>query len=104
MLAVIATGGKQYLVREHEKIKVEKLTLEVGASLNFEPLLVATEDGAEVAVGLPAVTGAQVETRVIEQGRAPKVVVQKYKNKTRYRRFGTHRQPFSVLEIVSIKK
>ncbi|MEI7741260.1 MAG: 50S ribosomal protein L21 [bacterium] len=102
MLAVIKTGGKQHVVREKEIIKVEKLALEVGAKVSFDAMLVANEDGAGFKVGSPIVKGAKVEAKVLEHDRTAKITVGKYKNKTRYRRFNTHRQPFTKIEIEKI--
>ncbi len=103
MIAIIQTGGKQYLVKEGDVLTVEKLELEVGASLEFEALLVSKEDGADIKVGAPAVAGAKVMATVMEQGRAKKVSVIKYKPKVRYRRNVGHRQPFTQIKIESIK-
>lgn len=102
MIAVIKTGGKQHVVRENDVLKVEKLAGEVGAKVSFEVLLVGNEDGTGVKVGAPKVSGAKVEGKVVEQGRGPKVMIQKYKNKTRYRRLTSHRQPFTKVSIEKI--
>lgn len=102
MIAVIQTGGKQYVVREKDVLKVEKLDLEVGKECSFEVLLVGNEDGTAVKVGVPTVSGVTVTGKVLEQGLGKKVLVQKYKNKTRYRRLRGHRQPFTKIEIVKI--
>ena len=102
MFAVIVSGGKQHLVREGESLKVEKLELEVGAVLDFDVLMVAEDDGSMVKVGKPTVKGAAVTATVLEQGRAKKVSVIKFKAKVRYRRNVGHRQPFTKLHIDKI--
>lgn len=102
MFAIVKTGGKQYVVRENETLKVEKLDTEAGKSLSLEVMLVGNEDGTGVKVGAPLVKGASVEAKVMEQGRADKVIIQKYKNKTRYRRLRGHRQPFTKIQITKI--
>ena len=102
MFAVIQTGGKQSLVREGEALKVEQLELEVGATIDFDVLMVAEEDGSKVQVGKPTVKGGKVTATVLEQGRAKKVSVIKYKPKVRYRRNVGHRQPFTKLSIDKI--
>lgn len=102
MFAVIVSGGKQHLVREGETLKVEKLELEVGAVLDFDVLMVAEDDGSVVKVGKPTVKGASVTATVLEQGRAKKVSVIKFKAKVRYRRNVGHRQPFTKLSIDKI--
>lgn len=102
MYAVITTGGKQYFVREGEKIQVEKLDLKEGETLTFDALLVAAEDGSNVKVGTPVVAGTKVSAKVAEHGRADKISVIKFKRKVRYRRNVGHRQPFTVLEITKV--
>lgn len=99
--AVIETGGKQYKVAPGEKVKVEKLDVKEGDSFKFDKVLL-TADGDTVEVGAPYVKGAVVEAKVLEQGRADKVIVFKYHSKTRYRKRKGHRQMFTELEIVKI--
>ncbi len=102
MYAVITTGGKQYFVREGEKIQVEKIDLKEGETMTFDALLIADEAGENVKVGTPTVAGAKVTAKVAEHGRADKISVIKFKRKVRYRRNVGHRQPFTVLEITKI--
>lgn len=102
MFAVIETGGKQYQVSVGQKIEVEKLDVEVGANLTLDKVLLVVE-GENVKVGAPYVSGAKVETKVINQARDDKKIVFKYHSKTRRRKKNTHRQFFTELEIVSIK-
>lgn len=101
--AVIQTGGKQYLVKQGETLRVEKLEAEEGAVLTFDAMLVSDDAGKEVKVGQPTVQGHSVAARVAAHGRADKVLVTKYHSKTRYRRQNTHRQPFTELKIESVK-
>lgn len=103
MYAVIKTGGKQYKVKEGETLKVEKLDAEPGKTVDLEVLMVADEGGKDVKVGTPTLDGAKVTAKVLEQGRAKKVEVVKYKPKSRYTRRNGHRQPFTKIEISSIK-
>jgi len=104
MLAVIKTGGKQYKVKEGDKINVEKLEEKEGKTIKIKDvLLVADEKGKDVQVGTPTVKTAAVEARVLEHGKGKKVRVVKYKPKVRYRKEYGHRQPYTKLEIVSIK-
>lgn len=103
MIAVIQTGGKQYIVREGEMLQAEWLeSAAVGSKLEFDALLVGNEDGTGVKVGKPTVAGAKVVTTVAEHGREDKVHVIKYKPKSRYRRNNGHRQPFTMLKIEKI--
>lgn len=100
MFAIIKTGGKQYLVRQGDQLLVEKLEKDVGAALEFDALLVADEEGKEVKIGKPNI--GKVEATVVEQGRAKKISVIKYKPKVRYRRNVGHRQPFTKIKIEKI--
>jgi len=100
MFAVIKTGGKQYLVEEGKHIKIEKLELEEGSTVDFEALLLV--DGDDIKVGTPVVSGAKVTATVMEQGRLAKVEVRKMKPKVRYRRNVGHRQPFTRIKIEKI--
>ncbi len=103
MLAVIATGGKQYIVKEGQTLKIEKLETEVGKTVSFDQiLLVSDEAGTSVKIGTPIVTGAKVDAEVLEQGRADKISVIKYKPKIHYRRNYGHRQPFTAVKISKI--
>lgn len=102
MFAVITTGGKQYMVREGQTLKVEKMVADVGTEIIMsEVLLIGNDDGTDVTVGTPIVK-ATVKAVVEAQDRAAKVSVVKYKRKVRYRRTVGHRQPFTALKIVSI--
>lgn len=102
LFAIIKTGGKQYLVKEADVLRIEKIDEEAGAQLQFEPLLVASEEQATVAVGLPIVKNASVTATLVEHGRGKKVSIIKYKPKSRYRRHTGHRQPFTKIKIEKI--
>jgi large subunit ribosomal protein L21 len=101
-IAVIVTGGKQYIVREGQELHIEKLELEPGATVTFDALLVSDEEGNDLKVGAPTVSGAKISANVLEQGREKKVSVIKYKPKSRYRRNVGHRQPFTKIRIEKI--
>ncbi|MFH1536898.1 MAG: 50S ribosomal protein L21 [Patescibacteria group bacterium] len=98
MIAVIKTGGKQYKVQAKDKLKVEKLTTEEGKEHVFDQVLLLGDK-----VGTPLVSGAKVKAKVLKQGRARKVEVVKYKNKTRYKKTIGHRQPYTEVEILEVK-
>ena len=103
MFAVIKTGGKQYKVEKGDKFRIEKLNKKQGSTVSFNDVLMVSEkDGAKMKLGKPKVSGAKVEAKVLEQGRAKKVNVIKYKSKTRYRRKAGHRQLFTKIEITKI--
>ncbi len=101
--AVIQTGGKQYLVKPGDVVRVEKLDAKDGSALKFDALLLADDTGKEVSVGKPTVKGASVSATVLRAGRADKVTVIKFKAKTRYKRKAGHRQPFTEIKIEGIK-
>ncbi|HZP25804.1 MAG TPA: 50S ribosomal protein L21, partial [Dehalococcoidia bacterium] len=103
MYAIIRSGSKQYRVEPKQVIEVEKLTAEVGSTIEVTDVLMLADDGS-ILTGQPLVEGARVVAEVLDQGRDPKVVVFKYKNKTRYRRRRGHRQPFTRLAIRNILK
>jgi|SRR3989338_1332645 len=98
MIAIIDTGGKQYLVKKGDRIQVEKLASESGSSIGFNKVLM-TSDGKEFTLGKPYVDGAKVEGKVLKQGRGKKIHILKYKAKSKYRRKQGHRQNFTEIEI-----
>ena len=101
MYAVVRTGGKQYRVEEGRPIKVDRLAGEPGDTVELgEVLLMA--DGDAVTVGAPAIEGARVLGEIAEQGRGRKIVVFRYKAKTRSRKLTGHRQHFTRLIVRDI--
>jgi large subunit ribosomal protein L21 len=102
MYAVIETGGKQYAVEVGQMLKIEKVDAEVGASVEFDKVLLVSNDG-ELTVGKPVVSGAKVTATVEEQGKDKKIIVFKYKAKKGYKRKKGHRQPYTMVKIDSIE-
>ena len=102
MYAVIENGGKQYRVQEGTTVYVEKLAVAEGEKVTLDQVLAVSKDGS-LTVGEPFVTGASVEATVLENGKADKIIVFKYKRKKDYRRKQGHRQPYTKLKIESIK-
>lgn len=100
MLAVIRTGGKQYLVSSGTKVKIEKLEGEIGSTVSFETLYVGDEKSA--VVGAPTVSEAIVEGKIIDHDRHDKVVGIKYKPKKRYKMKFGHRQAYTEVEITKV--
>ncbi|SFG31612.1 large subunit ribosomal protein L21 [Lachnospiraceae bacterium C7] len=100
MYAIIATGGKQYKVAEGDIITIEKLGVEAGEKVTFDQVLAVSGDGFKA--GNPTVEGASVEASVVEEGRAKKVIVYKYKRKTGYHKKNGHRQSFTRVKIEKI--
>ncbi len=102
MYAIVDSGGKQYKVREGEVLRVEKLAGEVGDSISFDKILMFS-DGENVSVGTPILEDVAVSGHIVEQGKAKKIIVFKYKRRKRYRRKQGHRQQFTAVKINSIK-
>jgi len=101
-IAIIKTGGKQYKVKEGQELKVEKLPDEAGAKVKLETLLIADNESGEIkSIGTPSL-GDQVGAEVLETGKAKKIIVVKYKSKTRYKRTRGHRQPYTKIKIEKI--
>jgi large subunit ribosomal protein L21 len=98
MQAVIETGGKQYLVSPNEKLLVEKIIGNTGDVVTFDKVL-ATIDGGKVTLGKPYVSGTKVSGKILGQTKADKIVVFKYRAKSRYRRKSGHRQNQTQVEI-----
>jgi large subunit ribosomal protein L21 len=102
MLAVILTGGKQYLVSPGDKIKIEKINAAPDNEFVFDKVLLKSNgDGLEI--GRPYLEGAAVKARVLREGREDKKIVFRYHSKTRYRKKKGHRQHFTEVEILEIK-
>ena len=101
MLAVIRTGGKQYLVSPGQKIKIEKINKKEGQEVAFNDVLLL-EKGKKIEIGTPLIKGAKVIGKVLRHGKSKKVIVFKYKPKTRYKVKKGHRQPFTEVEIFKI--
>jgi large subunit ribosomal protein L21 len=101
MLAVIKTGGKQYLVKKGDKVKIEKLEGKEGDKVEF-PEVLFWGDEKSVKVGAPLVDGAKVEGKILKQGKGKKVTGIKHKPKKRYKvKFG-HRQLVTEVEIMKV--
>lgn len=102
MLAVIKTGGKQYLVQPGDKIKVELLDEKEGKEINFSEVLLL-EKNKKLEVGSPHVKGAKVGAKIVRHGKGEKLIIFKYKPKKRYKRKIGHRQMFTEIEITNIE-
>ena len=101
-IAVVKTGGKQYLIKEGSMLTIEKIEgLTKDGSMTLDTVLL-TDDGSKTEVGTPAVSGAKVTATVMEEGRGKKVVVVKYKAKSRYFKKRGHRQPFTKVKITKV--
>jgi large subunit ribosomal protein L21 len=102
MYAVVSTGGKQYKVQQGETLRIEKIPGEVGSKVTFDRVLMVA-DGENVRVGQPVIEKAAVLASIVEQDKAKKILVFKYKRRKRYRRKAGHRQPFTAIRIDGIE-
>ena len=102
MYAIIESCGKQYKVAEGDVVFFEKLDAEEGKKVTFDKVMLVSEDG-KIQVGNPYVKGVKVEGKVVSHGKAKKIIVFKMKSKANYRRRYGHRQPYTKVEITSIK-
>ncbi|MBU1038777.1 50S ribosomal protein L21 [Patescibacteria group bacterium] len=101
-MAVVRTGGKQYLVHEGDVLKIEKINSEVAKDFVLnDVLLTAEDDGSEVTIGQPNVK-LEIKATVLKQGRAKKIRVVHYKAKVRYHKVYGHRQPFTEVKVGKI--
>lgn len=101
-IAVVKTGGKQYLVKPNQKLRVEKLPGETGSTIILDEVLLSAKNG-QVTLGQPFIKGVKVVATITEQGRGKKIIVQKYKPKVRYRKKMGHRQFFTEVIIKNIE-
>ena len=101
MYAVVKTGGKQYRVAKDDKILVERLEGEAGASVQLDNVMMVV-DGDKVTVGTPQIAGASVAAEVVEQTRGPKIIIFRRKRRKNHRRTQGHRQDLTLLKITGI--
>jgi large subunit ribosomal protein L21 len=102
MYAVIETGGKQYTVRKGDTLRVEKLDGDAGEDLAIDRVLMVN-DGSDVKVGDPVVSGSKVTATIRGHGKGDKLRIFKKKRRKGYRKRQGHRQPYTELEITGIE-
>ena len=102
MYAVIKTGGKQYRVEQGDVLRIEKLEVGTGESVDFDEVLLVA-DGDKINVGQPLISGAKVSAEVVSQGRHDKIRIMKFRRRKHYRRQAGHRQWFTEVKITGIK-
>jgi len=98
MYAVIKTGGKQYRVIAGERLKVEKLEVEVGGTVTLDQILMVS-DGEKTTIGSPIIKGATVKATVLSHGRGDKVMIFKFRRRKHYRKTQGHRQVLLKLKL-----
>src|SRR5438477_6850594 len=98
--AIVRAGGKQFRVEKGATLRVPSRNEDVGASVELDALV--TSSDKETKLGSPLVEGAKVTARIVDHGRAPKIVVFKKKRRKHYKRTRGHRQGFTTVKIESI--
>lgn len=101
MYAIIRTGGKQFRAEPGRKIRIPSLEAEVGDTVTFDEVLLASGDDG-VQIGAPTLTGAAVTAEVVAHGRGEKVIVFKWKRRKNYRRKQGHRQGYTEVKIADV--
>src|SRR5690554_2339405 len=101
MFAVIVSGGKQYRVQEGQTLRLEKLAVEAGSSVEFDRVLLVG-NGDDVKVGAPVVEGAKVAAEVVDHGRGDKVTIIKFRRRKHHMKRQGHRQWFTEVKITGI--
>ncbi|OGY49571.1 MAG: 50S ribosomal protein L21 [Candidatus Buchananbacteria bacterium RIFCSPHIGHO2_02_FULL_39_17] len=100
-LAVIKTGGKQYVVTAGQTVKIEKNPARAGQNVNFDALLIVDEASGNFELGKP-ILAKKIQGQIIKQGKNDKIMVTKFKSKIRYRKRVGHRQPYSLVKIEKV--
>lgn len=101
MYAIVATGGKQYRVKEGEKLRIEKLSAETGDTVELDKVLLVGE-GEDIKVGAPYLEGAKVTATVSAVGRGDKVKIIKFRRRKHHRKQMGHRQSYTEIQITGI--
>lgn len=101
MYAVITSGSKQFTVKEGDKLKLEKLTAEVGSTISFDDVLMVA-NGDDIKIGAPFVKGAKVTATVLDQGRHKKITIIKFRRRKHHKKSMGHRQYYTEVKIEQI--
>jgi large subunit ribosomal protein L21 len=100
--AIIEEGGHQFRVREGDRIRVDRREGKPGDELVFPKVLLMTTDGGLAKIGAPTLDGAQVTGKIVNQFRAKKIIIQKFRRRKNVRRKNGHRQPFTMVQITGL--
>lgn len=101
MFAVFKSGGKQHKVAEGDLIKLEKLDVETGGTIEFDQVLMVA-NGDDVKVGAPLVAGGKITAEVVAHGRGAKIRIVKFRRRKHYRKQAGHRQWYTQVKITGI--
>jgi large subunit ribosomal protein L21 len=102
MYAIFEDGSHQFRVREGDRIRVDRRDGKAGDELVFSNVLLITEQNGNPTIGTPAVDGARVVAKIINQFRAKKIIIQKFRRRKNVRRRNGHRQPYTMVQITSV--
>lgn len=101
MYAVFQSGGKQHRVSEGQVVRLEKLEIATGDTVEFDTVMMVV-NGESVQIGTPFVTGSKIKAEVVEHGRGDKIKIVKFNRRKHYRKQQGHRQWFTDVKITSI--
>jgi len=104
MYAVIDNGGKQYKVQEGQRLKLEKMDVEEGETVDLGRVLMISGPNGETRIGTPELEDAAVHGRVIRHGKGPKLTMLRYRGSKNWRSKKGHRQPYTAVEIEEIEE
>jgi large subunit ribosomal protein L21 len=102
MYAIIEDGSHQFRVRAGDRIQVDHRAGEAGDELVFSKVLLITGEDGNPTIGNPAVEGARVVATIVDQFKAKKIIIQKFRRRKNVRRRNGHRQPYTMVKITSL--
>ena len=102
MYAIIKTGGKQYRINIGDKIKIEKINLNIGKSMIFEKVLIIGNK-SNIKIGKPFILGVKVKAKIVSQNKREKIKIFKMQRRKNYRKSQGHRQEYTEVYIKEIK-
>ncbi len=102
MYAIIEDGSHQFRVREGDRIRIDRRDGKAGDELVFAKVLLITEPDGKPTIGTPEVEGARVLGKIVNQFRAKKIIIQKFRRRKNVRRRNGHRQPYTMVQITSV--
>ena len=101
MYAVFQSGGKQHRVSEGQTVRLEKLDIATGETIEFDQVLMIA-NGEDVKIGAPLVSGGMIKAEVVAHGRGEKIKIVKFRRRKHYRKQAGHRQWFTDVKITVI--
>jgi large subunit ribosomal protein L21 len=102
MYAIIEDGSHQFRVREGDRIRVDRRAGKPGDELVFPKVLLIKGESSAPTIGAPTIDGAQVVAKIVNQFRAKKIIIQKFRRRKNVRRRNGHRQPYTMVQITSL--